>query len=68
MNKQKFPSDEIYNFISGAQVMSDIDSVDIINAFPNLNPDTIFESLIELEDDKLIMRVAVGIRYKYITI
>lgn len=65
----KFPSDEIYNYISGAQHSKTIDSIDIIRAFPNLNPYTIFECLLELEEDKLIKRVeCLPMGYQYITI
>ena len=68
MSKLTFPSDEIYNYINGAQHTTHVDSVDVITAFPNLSPDTIFECLHELEEDKLIMRVQTGIKYKYVTV
>ena len=63
-----FPSDEIYKYINGAQHSTIIDSVKVVTAFPNINADTIFESLEELEEDKLIKRVPYGAKYKYVIV
>jgi hypothetical protein len=60
--------DALYNYIKEHQEDNNIDSVDILHAFPKCRPDSIAASLTVLRIQKRIERVNLGIHYKYITL